>query len=82
MRRFDGRVTAAAASSNSPHYSSSMGTLGSTLVAVGGYDDSLAVEMWTGGVWRRLENFPHADGDHIRYYSTVTVEETMFLIGE
>merc|ERR1711915_58098 len=83
---FDGRVTAAAASSNSSHLYSSLGKLGNALVAVAsccGFDQSgnLAVELWEGGGWTRLADFPHADGDDIWGYSTVTVEETMFLIG-
>ena len=82
---FDGRATAVAASSHSPHHWTSLGKSGNALVAVGSYyydSSNLAVELWEGGRWTRLEDFPHADGDRITRYSTVTVEERMFLIGE
>ena len=86
MRRFDGQVTAAAASSDSPHTFASLGKLGNALVVVGAgfpyYD--LAVDLWEGGSWTALGNFTLTSGDwnYIDSYSTVTVEETMYLIGE
>ena len=83
-------MSAGAASSHSPHYSTSIGKLGNALVAVGSggvvsgknFEDNLVVELWEGGVWRRLEDFPNANGDSIYDFSTVTVHETMFLVGE
>ena len=84
MCRFDGRVTARAASSHFPHPQTSLGNLGNALVAVGSFYPypNLAVEFWEGGRWTRIEDFPHADGKYIASYSTVTVEDTMFLSGE
>ena len=84
MCRFNGRETAAAASSNYPHVWISLGKLGEALVAVAGSPrdpSNLVVELWEGVNWTRVEDFPHADGDAISHYSTVTVEDTMLIIG-
>merc|ERR1711915_55623 len=58
---------------------------GNALVVVGSgfpyYD--LAVDLWEEGSWTALGNFTLTSGDwnYIASYSTVTVEETMYLIG-
>merc|ERR1711915_590787 len=60
----------------------SLGKLDKALVAVGDERErNLVVELWEGGRWTRLEDFPNADFLSIFLYSTVTVEETMYLIG-
>ena len=82
---FDGYVFKDASSSNHPHAYTSLGKIGSDLVAISGYKAARKVELYTNGSWLQQSSFPGAHCDYCDYfdsYSTVTYNNEVYIFGE
>ena len=65
------------------HTNISLGKIKQTLVAIGSWlGQNLAVEIFENEKWTRVNDFPNSDLEYIAYYSTVTVEDELYIIGE
>ena len=65
------------------HTNISLGKIKQTLVAIGSWlGKNLVVEIFEDSKWTRVNDFPNSDLEYIAYYSTVTVEDELFIIGE
>ena len=74
----------AAASSNHPHRTTSLGKIEAGLVAISGYMNR-EVELYTGGSWISQTSFPASFCnycDSFDSYSTATVNNELYIFGE
>ena len=76
---FNGSGFKTAASSNHPHRITSLGKIEAGLVAMGDYDGGNKVELYTNGHWVQQPPFPE---DDIKWYSTATYENILYVFGE
>ena len=81
--RFDGSNFVTSASSNHPHLYTSLGKMNEGLIAISGYpyqDTSVEVELFANGNWYDQPPFP--EEKDIRYYSTATYQNILYVFGE
>ena len=79
---FDGNVLAVEAKSNFEHYHSSLGKLDGSPFALGSWKTpNKEVELLKSNSWSSIGQFPFEDGPAIYLYSTVTVDNDVYIFG-
>ena len=78
--RFDGTEFISTASSNYPHYATSLGKIDEGLVAISGASGvTNEVEIFSNGNWYNQPAFP--EEKYFYYYSTATYENILYIFG-